>query len=165
MGRKAQMGNCCSHCPQKQIYEINTTEELLSLMNIYYSEWSHRDSLMWKQICTFFFAVFAVIILPFAKIWEIRLTEVIPEFWFPIVGTILSLIFLYITIQYAHRLSKISDTYREVIEHLPEEFRRKSMYGKDRITILNKLAYIVPIIMFLSLMAFATVVLVLCIFN
>ena len=154
-------------CPEnnKKLYEIQTTEELLSLMNIYYTEWSHRDSLMWKQVCTFFFAAFVVILLPFGEFMDTSLTEVIPDFVFPITGIVLSLIFLYITIQYAHRLSKSSDTCRELIEHLPEEFRRKKIYNKDRINNLRKLAYIVPIIMFLTLIAFAVLVLVLCLIN
>ena len=98
--KKKRQKNCCSCCPKKQkkIYKIETPEELLSLMSIYFTEWSHRDSLMWKQVCTFFFAAFVVTLLPFAKIWEISLTKVIPDFVFPIVGIVLSLIFLYITI-------------------------------------------------------------------
>lgn len=159
--------DCCKYCPQnkKQAYEIKTTEELLTLMNIYYGEWAHRDSLMWKQVCTFFFAAFIVILLPFSDIWGINLTEIIPDYLFPVAGIVLSLIFLYITIQYAHRLSKSSDTCRELIEFLPKEFQRKSLHSKDDITFLKKLAYTVPIIMFLTLIAFAAVVLVLCIIN
>lgn len=155
---------CCECCPknQKTQFEINTTEELLSLINIYYAEWSHRDSLMWKQVCTFFFAAFIVTLLPFAKIWEISLTKVIPDFIFPIAGIILSLIFLYITRQYAHRLSKSGETYRELIEHLPEEFKRKNIYEKKNITKSKQLAYTIPMIMFSALIIFAIIILILC---
>ena len=165
--KKTRQKICCSCCPKKQkkIYKIETTEELLSLMNIYFTEWSHRDSLMWKQVCTFFFAAFIVTLLPFSKIWEISLTKVIPNFVFPIVGIVLSLIFLYITIQYAHRLSKSSDTCRELIEHLPKEFQRKKLYDIERINFSKKLAYIVPMIMFLTLVIFAVIILVLCLVN
>ena len=162
-----QKSNCCSCCPnnKKKSYEIETTEELLSLMNIYLTEWSHRDSLMWKQICTFFFATFIVISLPFGEIWKIALTEIIPNFVFPITGIVLSLIFLYITIQYAHRLSKISDTCRELIEYLPEEFQRRKLYDKDSINDKKKLAYIVPWIMFVTLIVFAVMILILCLIK
>ena len=143
-------------------YPITNTEELLTLMNIYYMEWEHRDTLMWQQVCTLFFAVFIIILLPFAKIWDITLTDKIPKVIFPITGILLSFIFLYITIQYAKRLSKSGETYRELIEHLPEEFQRKSIYKKDDITITRQLAYILPIIMFCSLFIFGIIILVLC---
>ena len=167
MKRKTQNNNCCKFCPknQKQVYEINTTEELLSLMNIYYTEWSHRDSLMRKQVCTFFFAVFIIILLPFIKIWDITLADIIPHVLFPIAGIALSFVFLYITIQYANRLSKSSETCRELIERLPEEFKRKSIYEKQNITKSRQLAYTVPIIMFSALIIFAIIILILCLIN
>ena len=167
MKRSLQNNNCCKCCPknQRSIYEIKTTEELLCLMNIYYAEWAHRDSLMWKQVCTLFFAVFIIILLPFIKIWDITLADVIPHFLFPILGIVLSFVFLYITTQCADRLSKSTETCRELIEYLPEEFKRKSIYEKQNITKSRQLAYTVPIIMFSSLIIFAIIILILCLKN
>ena len=156
--------NYCSRCPKnkKQAFKIQTTEELLSLINIYSLEWTQRDSLMWKQVYTFFFAVFIIILLPFAKVWNISLTETIPHFVFPIVGILLSFLFLYVSMQYAKRLSKIGETYRDLIEHLPEEFQRKHIYKKDKISFWKQIAYTVPLIMFFALFSFGVLVLVLC---
>lgn len=156
---------CCDCCPQKEKakYEIKTTEELLTLMNMYYLEWAHRDSLMWKQVGTLFFAVFIIILLPFIKIWDISLAEKIPHFIFPLTGILLAFVFLYITVQYATRLSKIGETYRELIEYLPKKFQRKCIYEKNNINKRKQLAYTVPVIMFVVLIAFGIIILILCI--
>ena len=162
MKRKSNKKNNSTCVKDKTQFKITTTEELLTLMNIYYAEWEHRDSLMWQQVCTFFFAVFVIILLPFATIWDITLISVIPSFVFPATGMVLSVVFLYITLQYAKRLSKSSATYRELIECLPEEFQRKHIHKKEKITAARQLAYIVPWIMFVALLIFGTLILCLC---
>ena len=166
MKRKRQ-NSCCSCCPKKQkkIYKIKTTEELLSLMNIYYSEWQHRDSIMWKQIFTFFFASFIVTLLPFANIWDISLANVIPPLVFPIVGAALACIFLFISIGYARRFSRISDSYRKLIDYLPKDFRREQLHKKEDISWRKRLAYIVPVVMFSALILFSGIILILCLRN
>ena len=144
-------------------FEIETTEQLLSLMNLYYSEWQHRDSLMWKKMCTFFFAVFIVILLPFANIWDISLATKIPNYIFPITGILISFVFLHICMQYAERLSKIGETYRALIELLPEDYRRKSIHRQEEIVEKRKqMAYTVPVMLFLALIIFGIVILVVC---
>lgn len=143
-------------------YDVKTTDQLLSLMNIYYSEWAHRDSLMWKQITTFFFAIFIIILLPYAKIWEISLSDKIPNYVFPIVGILLNFVFLYVSMQYAKRLSKISQTYRELIELLPQDLQRKKIYNKNSIGFARRLGYTIPLILFFALLVFGIFILVLC---
>lgn len=143
-------------------YKIETTAEFLTLMNIYYSEWEHRDSLMWKQVTTFFSSVFVIILLPFGEVWQIPLVDHIPNIVFPFVGIALSFIFYYITIQYAHRLSKIGTTYRKMVDLLPKDLRREKIYEKNRVTRSRQLAYLVPSILFLALIIIGDVVLLLC---
>ena len=41
----------------KEKYDLENTDQLLNLMQIYLSEWMHRDSLLWKQIFTYFFVL------------------------------------------------------------------------------------------------------------
>ena len=143
-------------------FKIETTDQLLSLMNLYFSEWTHRDSIMWKQIFTFFFAIFVIVLLPFANIWDVALVGPLPAVLFPIVGFVLTLIFLYVSIGYARRLSKIGESYRELIEHLPREYQRNSIYKKEKITRRKQLSYTIPIIMFICLILFEIVIFVLC---
>ena len=157
--------NQCTHQSSSSpntTYRIESTAEFLTLMNMYYSEWEHRDSLMWKQVCTFFFAVFVVILLPVSKIWDVTLVEDIPRIVFPLVGIALSFVFYYITLQYAHRLSKIGATYRKMVELLPEELQRETIYEKNRITRTRQLAYVVPSILFSALIIFGAIVSLLC---
>ncbi len=144
-------------------YDIKTTDELLALMNIYYCEWEHRDSMMWKQTYTFFFAVLIVIIFPFIRIWDSTLQEIMPHIVFPIAGIELSFIFLYVTRQYAKRLNKSGDTYEKLIRLLPEEFERESIDKSNSIFEKCRLADTVPILMFSALIIFAIAILVLCI--
>ena len=143
-------------------FKIETTDQLLSLMNLYFSEWTHRDSIMWKQIFTFFFAIFVIVLLPFANIWDVALVGPLPPVLFPIVGLVLTLIFLYVSLGYARRLSKVGESYRELIEHIPKEYQRNSIYSKEKITKRKQLAYTIPVIMFICLILFEIVIFILC---
>lgn len=115
--------NECSHKFEKE-YKIETTEQLLELINIYLSEWMHRDSMLWKQIFTYFFATLIVMILPFTNIVELTISGFVPDWIFPTIGLLMSLAFFIIGKGYAVRLTAIGTIYDTLIHKLPEDFRR-----------------------------------------
>ena len=74
------------------------TQELLTLMSIYLDEWKHRDSILWKQTFTFFWATLIVMLLPFAaKYLQINIPDKLPQFLFPLIGIIMSFLFIIIS--------------------------------------------------------------------
>lgn len=99
----------------------------ISLLNVYITEWSQRDQIIWSQIFKFFYAILIIILLPNLALYlQIELPS-LPIFSFRIIGLFLSLAFLYISIGYAMRLQAISDTYQNIIKKLPIEYQRKSV--------------------------------------
>lgn len=105
-------------------YPVETTDQLLYLMEIYLSEWTHRDSMLWKQVFTYFLASLVVMILPFADVWGFSLGDKAPQWIFPVIGILMSIAFLIIGIGYAIRLRAIGATYKNLIQMFPEEYRR-----------------------------------------
>ena len=108
-----------------KIFNINDTNELLTLIDIYLSEWSHRDSSLWKQVFTYFFSILVVSILPFTKIWGIDFDSLIPKWIYPIIGLALSVLFFIISTGYAVRLEAVGNIYKDLIKMLPQKYRRK----------------------------------------
>lgn len=153
---------CTQNANQK--FKIRTTEQLLNLMNVYYAEWSHRDEILWKQTYLFFFAAFIITIFPFVKIWDVSLPKSIPTSIFPIIGIVISIAGLWITIQYAKRLNKSSQTYRKLIKQLPKQFQREEIYVKKSFKNI-KLAYVIPIGIYSALIIFAVFITLLCIID
>lgn len=134
-------------------------QELLSLMNIYLTEYTYRDSILWKQCFTFFSVAFIVTLLPYANIWDISFGETIPNYLFPLVGILISIIFLYISNQYAQRLAAISDSYRKLIDMLPQEYRRNNLRKTTDIRKKDRLSFVIPNVMFIALIAFCLFIL------
>lgn len=122
--------NCnCEFCPVKakedvQKYEIKTTEELLKLMDIYLSEWKHRDILLWRQIFTYFFVIMLIYFFPYSAIWGENLIDIFPRWIFPIIGIVLSIVFLIVGIGYSTRLKASGNSYQKIIDKLPTQFQR-----------------------------------------
>ena len=108
-----------------KIFNINDTNELLTLIDIYLSEWSHRDSSLWKQVFTYFFSILVVSTLPFTKIWGIDFDSLIPKWIYPIIGLALSVLFFIISTGYAVRLEAVGNIYKDLIKMLPQKYRRK----------------------------------------
>ena len=108
-------------------------EHCLTLMNVYLTEWCHRDDLLWTQVFKYFYATLIVLFLP-------NLTEKIgfklyhfPLWIFPIIALFMALLFLYVSKGYAIRLAAISDSYKKVMDSLPEDLQRtttKEMHQK-----------------------------------
>ena len=56
------------------------TQDLLALMQIYLSEWMHRDELLWKQVFKYFYATLFVLFLPnIAAFVQIELPDISPH--------------------------------------------------------------------------------------
>lgn len=114
---------------KKRGLQLNEMEvgHLLDLMDIYLSEWKHRDEMLWKQVFKYFYATLVVLFLPnIASFLGINLPE-FPAVLFPLAALVLSLVFLYISIGYSKRLEASGNTYQKLINLLPEELRRISV--------------------------------------
>ena len=152
---------------EKPVYKIKETDELLYLMDIYLTEWRHRDSWLWKQMYTFFFAGVVVNILPFTSIWNIDFTGIIPKWIFPSVGILISIFFIIISGAYTIRVTTVGKTYKNLIKMLPHDLQRIDItdLGDKRIyKILNyPMAKILPEVMMVTLMALSVIMLVICI--
>ena len=150
-------------CKTKEVYTVETTEELLHLLDIYLSEWEHRDTLFWKQIFTYFFSSLVVMLLPFMNAWGLHLPESIPNFIFPSIGIIMSVLFFVVTNGYLARLKAVSIPYQSLIEKLPPEYRRRKvnqLYSGTWGEILNwRMGGIICGFMFLALVVIGIVLL------
>lgn len=152
-----------SKCKTKEEFSVETTEELLHLLDIYLSEWEHRDTLFWKQIFTYFFSSLVVMLLPFLNAWGLKLPDDIPDFIFPSIGLIMSVLFYIVSNGYLTRLKAVSVPYQALIEKLPLEYQRKKVdllnpgvWGK----ILNwKMGILICTFMFLALLGIGIVLL------
>lgn len=136
-----------------QLNEISINH-VIELMNIYLSEWEHRDELLWKQVFKYFYATLVVLFLPnLASFLGIDLPN-FPKILFPIVALVLSLVFLYVSIGYSKRLEASGDTYQKLMDLLPEELRRVSVsdprikFGKF---FSRRMSVIICILMFFGL--------------
>ncbi len=114
-------------CKTKEEFSVETTEELLHLLEIYLSEWEHRDTLFWKQIFTYFFSSLVVMLLPFMNAWGLHLPESIPNFIFPAIGLVMSVLFFIVSNGYLARLKAVHDTYQSLIEKLPFGYRENKV--------------------------------------
>ena len=79
---------------KKRGLQLNEMEvgHLLDLMDIYLSEWKHRDEMLWKQVFKYFYATLVVLFLPnIASFLGINLPE-FPAVLFPLAALVLSVI-------------------------------------------------------------------------
>ena len=160
-------------CSSKEsnIEEVGSTEELkteeiLTLMNIYLSEWCHRDQLLWKQVYTFFYVTLIVMFLPnLSTFIGIDLPNDFPSFVFPIIALTMSVLFLIVSIGYAMRLSSSGEAYKNVIEKLPKEYQRSNIndeidigkFKRIKKVFTCRMTYILSIIMFGSMIILSVV--------
>ena len=108
------------------------TEDLINLMNVYLSEWSHRDQLLWAQVLRYFYVTVIAIFLPnIAGFLGIILPEKLPHIIFPIAGLVLSVVFLYVSIGYAKRVEAIGRTYQKLMRYLPNNLQRYSLLDPE----------------------------------
>ena len=101
-----------------------STEDLLSLMDIYYKEWQYRDEILWKQVYRFFYVTVIVLFLPnIAGFIGIVMPD-FPCIVFPVISLIMACFFFYAAMAYVNRLKASSITYRTIMEMLPKEYQR-----------------------------------------
>lgn len=112
--------------PDKQ-FSIENTNHLLQLMNIYLSEWEHRDKHFWSQAFAYFMASLSVSSIPFIGTWaQGPLFGSIPLYAFPVTGGILAFVFIIIMRSYYERSKESHDAYMLLIKQIsPESFREK----------------------------------------
>lgn len=144
-------------------FEIENTDQLLTLMEIYLSEWQHRDNLFFKEIFTYFFSSLVIMILPFADIWGLHLPEALPTWLFPGIGMVMAIAFFIISSGYIARFKALNDPYQALINKLPPSYRRKTikeLYPGALGKLLNwRMASFISVFMFLSLMVIGSVLL------
>lgn len=145
--------------------EALTNDQIISLMDIYLNEWEHRDELLWEQVFRCFYATLIVTVLPnIASFVGIELPQINAKL-FPIIGIVMSLVFLYVGLGYAMRLRASSKTYVKVMKLLGDEkYERISIKDRKEMKIgfifSPPIAIVMVITMFLSLMAIAVLLLV-----
>ncbi len=158
--KKMRCPKCTCACLPE--HDIENTEQLLHLMDIYLSEWQHRDAMLWKQVFTYFYATLIVMILPYAQIVEISFGNIIPQWAFPLAGIIMSVAFFIIGKGYAVRLTAIGMSYDNLIQKLPEEYRRIKLQEVNPNSLANaRMAYFIVYLMSALLMAVGIALLVL----
>lgn len=99
--------------------------EILSLMDIYCSEWCHRDSSMWKQLYVYYLRVFVIMLLPYISPMNLDLPDGLPEQFFIIVGMILSVVVAFIAWTYASRMRIVRNAYVTAMKQLPINLQQK----------------------------------------
>lgn len=142
-------------------------DSTISLLGVYFSEWHHRSQTLWSQTFKFYYAVLIIILLPnLVDYFQLHIPN-LPIVIFRIIGLFFSFIFLYISIGYVIRLQSIGITYQNIINKLPEEYRREKI---KNITIKNihvgkifslNLSYIICFTLFLSLFFLSIILIIL----
>lgn len=139
-----------------------TVDEILHLMEIYMSEWCHRDQ-MWQQSFKYFYASLVVLLLPnLSSYLGIDLAD-FPVVWFRIVGLLVSLVYFYVSLGYTRRLDSVGRAYSNVMNYMPKELRRMSFSkSKTRINRLFsiRMSYVITTVMFLGLFTLAVVMII-----
>ena len=109
---------------QKPTAETLNISERLQLMEIYLTEWMHRDNLLWSHTIKLFYAILITIFLPnIARYLKIDL-PIVPSVVFPVIGVLMSILFLYVSLGYSARLHASGDTYKKLIDSMPEKWQR-----------------------------------------
>jgi hypothetical protein len=129
--------------------EVMDLNNLISLLNLYLSEFIHRNQILWSQLYKLFFAILVVIVLP--NIPELfKVSMAIPTIMFRVLGVALPLAFFYVGMAYCKKLKAITNTYNEALKKLPEGYRRES--DKSPFTFVRT-TYLVSVLMSFALLA------------
>ncbi|MDO4851805.1 MAG: hypothetical protein Q4A88_00115 [Clostridia bacterium] len=152
---------------------IENTDQFLHLMEIYLSEWDHRDSSLWKQAFSYYTFTLAVIVFPYLTTWTLHvcIPASIPFKLFPVAGIVLSLLFIFVMWGYVRRFSITGAIYRKMIHNLPEDLREEDLridIPFNKMTVKKKadyilginMSYIITTVMFLVLILFAVLILI-----
>jgi len=128
-------------------------ETVIQLLDVYLTEWIHRDAFLWEQTNRYFYAILIFIILPsIAPFLNIKLPPFTPKI-FPVLGILLTGFFCYISLGNAKRLEASGVTYQNLINTLPVKYQRvriKNINGKIYDVRLSKY---IPILLSSALIA------------
>lgn len=143
--------------------ETLNKSEIISLMNVYLSEWCHRDELFWRQIFTYFYVTLFVTILPnITEGFGIKIPGV-QECWFHWAGMAMAVIFMYISVGYSLRLRACSRTYEELMNLLGDpKYKRKSIKEMGKINIKIGRVFSLPVSLWFVLLMFGALVALAC---
>ena len=126
-----------------------STDQIISLLDIYESEWQHRNTLLWSQVFKLFYFSIFIIALPLISG---GMGFSIPNgliVLFPIAGIMAAFFSLYMAISYALRLSVTRDSINKLLNHLPPNYRIKKLitikHGKY---FLRRHTIIIPFVLF-----------------
>lgn len=136
---------------QQDIQTLNY-EELISLLNVYLTEWTHRNQILWAQVFKLFYAILVVILLPNVANYLNITIPAIPTVFFRLFGLISSGIFLYISVGYLKRLEAIGNTYQKLIDKLPVKYQRQHVSELHcGALFIPRTSYLICVLLFLSL--------------
>ena len=116
--------------------------DVISLMNVYLSEWCHRDELFWRQIFTYFYVTLIVTVLP--NITNGIGIEIpgMKESWFHLTGLVMAVVFMYISIAYSLRLRASSKAYEAMMELLGDpKYKRMSIKDMGKTIKIRKVEF------------------------
>lgn len=138
-------------------------ESTISLLNVYLTEWCHREEFMWVQLFRFYFAILIVILFPnLYNALGVEELPYIPKVVFRVIGIIFSFVYIYVALAYVARFQAIADTYKRIIETLPKEYQRDDMKKtKFRKFFSIRITYLICSILFITLVSLSILLLVL----
>lgn len=114
----------------KQTKSELSKDQVIALMEVYASEWIHRDELFWKEFFTFFYANLIVIVLPnVANGAGINLPNM-GEWVFRFIGIIMAICFWYITVSNSHKLLAAKVGYEKLMENLGKKKYKRIPHTK-----------------------------------
>lgn len=112
--------------------DCDKNAEIIQVLELYLSDWQHRNQMFWQQNYRFFFAGLIVSLLPYVKFVENTLVDVMDRHIFHIVGIVVAVIYYIIVNAEAVRLRALSDKYREIMKLLPESYQRIKLEDSKR---------------------------------
>lgn len=136
-------------------------DSAISLLNLYFAEWSRRDQMMYSQMFRFFYSILIIILTPnLMNYLQLDLPD-FPKSIFRLSGLVFSLFFLYFNMGNIVRFKAISDTYKKIIDMLPDRYQRNGVgeYKYGRLFNIS-LCYVVSIVLFLCLFLLSIVLLI-----
>ncbi len=114
--------------------ETTTREEKIAMLNLYVTQWMHRDSIMWKIISVLFYAVIICNGLLFFT-GDYDLSSIVV--FAPVIAFLATLLFRLISFSFAARLEAIGKAIEKITMLLPPDVHRipieKTSFGKSKL--------------------------------
>ncbi|MBD5499191.1 MAG: hypothetical protein HDR11_15815 [Lachnospiraceae bacterium] len=120
-------------------------DQLIALINIYEEDWKHRDLLLWSHVYRFFYiSVLTMLIPQLSSYFSLNLGNV-PRIIFPVTGTLLSLLSIYVSYSMGMRLKASDKSRRKLYALLPDEYHKVTLKEISNSRILStRVTIIVP---------------------